>query len=146
MPADASALQKALLAWRERALLEIAAETSRLAGQDPQTPRSREPAVAGRTGGPPRRLWQSFRPSGRVTPGPVTRTEVWNTAPQALYTEKGTRAHGPVRARVLRFTTQGRVVFTPWVRGVAPQRWWRPVMTRSFAKAAPVGARRARLR
>lgn len=36
------------------------------------------------------------------------------------YQERGTRAHGPVRASVLVFTPKGSStkVFTPWVRGV----------------------------
>lgn len=38
----------------------------------------------------------------------------------ALYQEKGTRAHGPVRAKYLRFKPKGSstYVFAKWVRGV----------------------------
>lgn len=40
--------------------------------------------------------------------------------PYASFQEKGTRAHGPVRARFLRFKPKGSsvVVFAKWVRGV----------------------------
>ena len=38
------------------------------------------------------------------------------------YLEDGTRAHGPVRARFLRFATTSGVVFAKFVRGIKPHR------------------------
>lgn len=46
-------------------------------------------------------------------------------AKHAKYQEFGTRAHGPVRAKALRFKPKGSstFVFAKWVRGVRPQRF-----------------------
>lgn len=43
----------------------------------------------------------------------------------AKYPEYGTRAHGPVRAKALRFKPKGSsvFVFAKWVRGVRPYRY-----------------------
>jgi len=42
--------------------------------------------------------------------------------PYAKFQENGTRAHGPVTAKALRFTPKGggQVVYAKWVRGVTP--------------------------
>ncbi len=53
--------------------------------------------------------------------------------PQAIFTEHGTRAHGPVFAKAMRFVTQdGTVVFTKWVRGVEAMHWMRNATDFSF--------------
>lgn len=46
--------------------------------------------------------------------------EVGSNQPYTIFQEKGTRAHGPVRARFLVFTPKGSnvTVFAKWVRGV----------------------------
>ena len=41
----------------------------------------------------------------------------------ASYIEYGTRAHGPVTARFLRFRIGGRLVFTKWVKGIRPRKF-----------------------
>jgi hypothetical protein len=41
----------------------------------------------------------------------------------ASYIEYGTRAHGPVRARALRFVIGGRVIFARRVRGIRPRKF-----------------------
>lgn len=45
--------------------------------------------------------------------------------PYAKYQEFGTRAHGPVRAKFLRFKPKGsnKFVFAKWVRGVTPAKF-----------------------
>lgn len=45
--------------------------------------------------------------------------------PYAKYQEYGTRAHGPVNAKVLRFRPKGAkgFVFAKWVRGVTPAKF-----------------------
>lgn len=55
------------------------------------------------------------------------RWQVRSTAPYTRFQEFGTRAHGPVRAKALRFTPKGSntVVFAKWVRGVTPGRFLR---------------------
>ncbi len=46
--------------------------------------------------------------------------------PQARFMEFGTRAHGPVFARVMHFIAKdGTEVFTKWVRGVEAMHWMR---------------------
>lgn len=45
------------------------------------------------------------------------------TAPHARYIDEGTRAHGPVRAKFLRWYVAGRPVFAKWVRGISPRRF-----------------------
>ena len=46
--------------------------------------------------------------------------------PQAIWTELGTRAHGPVFAKAMHFRTKGGTeVFTRWVRGVEAMHWMR---------------------
>lgn len=44
------------------------------------------------------------------------------TAPYSHFQEYGTRAHGPRRAKFLRFRVRGKgpYIFTKWVRGVTP--------------------------
>lgn len=60
----------------------------------------------------------------RLNPGPGTlaRYSVSSTAFYARFQEEGTRAHGPVRAKFLRFKPKGSstYVFAKWVRGVKP--------------------------
>jgi hypothetical protein len=53
--------------------------------------------------------------------------DVVASAPWSIYQEEGTRAHGPVRAKVLRFQIRGKgpVIFTKWVRGVTPAHFMR---------------------
>lgn len=50
----------------------------------------------------------------------LPRRAIGSPKPYVKYPERGTRAHGPVRARALRFQPKGsgRVVFAKWVRGV----------------------------
>lgn len=58
-----------------------------------------------------------------ITTNPLRpRHRVSNRTPQATYQELGTRAHGPVRAKALRFKPKGSsvFVFAKWVRGVTP--------------------------
>lgn len=47
---------------------------------------------------------------------------VTSSAPYTRFQEEGTRGHGPVRARYLRFKPKGSstYVFAKWVRGVKP--------------------------
>lgn len=138
MPADASRLRQSLRQWGPAVLTDAARETARLAAQDPKTPRGSEPH-------PGPRIVDAFTASP-ASGVPVAKATVANTAPQSLYTDKGTRPHGPRTARVLRFTVGGQVIFTPRVRGIAPQRWWRPVLERSFPPALRTAARRTPLR
>lgn len=51
-------------------------------------------------------------------------------APYTSYQEFGTRAHGPVRAKYLRFQPKGKnyFVFAKWVRGVKPGNFFRDAM------------------
>lgn len=53
------------------------------------------------------------------------RVAVGTPVSYAKYHEYGTRAHGPRRAKYLRFKPKGsaKFVFTKWVRGVRPQRF-----------------------
>lgn len=62
---------------------------------------------------------------GPVRVGSRTVLTIGTQAKYAHYQEWGTRAHGPVRAKFLRFTPKGgsRVVFAKWVRGVTPARF-----------------------
>lgn len=49
--------------------------------------------------------------------------EVGSNVPYMIFLEKGTRAHGPVRAKFLRFgLPEAGVVFTKWVKGIRPMR------------------------
>lgn len=50
---------------------------------------------------------------------------VYTELDYALYQEEGTRAHGPVRAKALRFKPKGssKYVFAQWVRGVPAKRY-----------------------
>ena len=52
---------------------------------------------------------------------------VVSTAKHSRFQEEGTRAHGPVRAKALRFQIRGRgpVIFAKWVRGVKALRFMR---------------------
>lgn len=51
-------------------------------------------------------------------------------APYTSYQEFGTRAHGPVRAKYMRFKPKGSntFVFAKWVRGVKPGNFFRDAM------------------
>lgn len=53
------------------------------------------------------------------------RKAIGTPVPYAKFQEYGTRAHGPVRAKFLRFKPKGAqgFVFAKWVRGVKPQRF-----------------------
>lgn len=65
----------------------------------------------------------------RTLPAMVSRRTwsaiVHSTLDYALYQEKGTRAHGPVRAKFLRFKPKGsrKYVYAKWVRGVPAQNY-----------------------
>lgn len=50
----------------------------------------------------------------------------------ALFVHEGTRAHGPVRAKALRFEIAGRVIFAKRVRGVKA----RPFLRNAVERAA----------
>lgn len=52
---------------------------------------------------------------------------VVSTSPASVFQEHGTSAHGPVRARALRFSPKGssQVVYAKWVRGVTAARFMR---------------------
>ena len=53
--------------------------------------------------------------------------------PQAVFTEHGTRAHGPVFAKVMHFVTKdGTEVFAKWVRGVEAMHWMRNATDKAF--------------
>lgn len=49
---------------------------------------------------------------------------------QALFLELGTKAHGPVTAKRLRFKPKGQAqfVFATWVRGIAPKRFMKKAL------------------
>lgn len=53
--------------------------------------------------------------------------DVVSSAPWSIFQEEGTRGHGPVRAKALRFQIRGKgpVIFTKWVRGVTPAHFMR---------------------
>lgn len=67
------------------------------------------------------RIWR------RPTASERDRYAVGTTLFYAVYQEEGTRAHGPVVAKFLRFTPKRstKVVFAKWVRGVKPARFLR---------------------
>ncbi len=53
--------------------------------------------------------------------------------PQAIFTEHGTRPHGPVFAKVMHFRTKGGAeVFAKWVRGVEAMHWMRNATDKVF--------------
>lgn len=58
--------------------------------------------------------------------------EVGSPLDYALYQHEGTRDHGPVRARLLRFKPKGgsTFVFARWVRGVTPSKFLTKALTR----------------
>lgn len=71
----------------------------------------------------------------RVDPtviGPPLRPtfRVGTDLPYAVFQEEGTRAHGPVRARFLRFKPKGSstFVFARWVRGITPAHYMRDAL------------------
>jgi|SRR5690625_340114 len=72
--------------------------------------------------------WQIRADTGGLHP----RMFISSTAPHMLFQERGTRAHGPVRAPFLVFTPKGsnRVVFAKWVRGVTPGHFVRDAQRR----------------
>jgi len=45
---------------------------------------------------------------------------IGSESPVALWIEFGTRAHGPVEAKSLRFEIQGEVIYAKWVKGITP--------------------------
>lgn len=69
------------------------------------------------------RLAKSFvtREVSTTVPG-IHKVRVYSRAPYAVYQERGTRAHGPKRAKFMRFKPKGSnvYVFAKWVRGVPP--------------------------
>ena len=71
------------------------------------------------------RLRQSVRFEHLRTTPSQTRYEVGSDLDYAIYPERGTRAHGPRTARVLRFKPKGSgtIVFAKRVRGVRAYRW-----------------------
>lgn len=135
MPADASRLRVSLRTWAPRVMQATGVETGNIAARDGQTPRGTEPH-------PGKKIVDAFEPGNVSQSGTSSTVTLRNTAPQSLYTDRGTRPHGPVRARVLRFTIGGQTLYRPRVRGIGPQRWWRPVIERSFRQALPNAARR----
>lgn len=56
---------------------------------------------------------------------------VRSTEPYTLYQEHGTRAHGPVQAKMLRFRPKGQAafVFAKWVRGINPGNFFRNALS-----------------
>lgn len=70
------------------------------------------------------RLLASFK-HWPVTNSPRTiRYRIGSDQASNVYQNFGTRAHGPVKAKYLRFVPKGQVkaVYTKWVRGVKPSR------------------------
>lgn len=59
-----------------------------------------------------------------------SKVAVGTPVPYVKYQEFGTRAHGPVRAKMLRFRPKGSAeyVFAKWVRGVQPARFMRKAL------------------
>ncbi len=62
------------------------------------------------------------------------------------FLEDGTRAHGPVTAKLLRFATPNGVVFTKWVKGIRPMkvfkrtfRTWNRIFPKLILEAARRG-------
>lgn len=139
MAADASALRQALRRWSPAVVAETGRETIRLATQDSRTPRGTEPHA-----GP--KIVDAFRAGAVQNTGSGARTTIQNIAPQARFLNDGTPAHGPVRAKALRFTIGGKVVFATRVRGIAARNWWRPVMETAFTRAVRIAARRTPIR
>jgi hypothetical protein len=68
---------------------------------------------------------------------------VYTPVPYVAYQEFGTRGHGPVRAKVLRFAPKGSstFVFAKWVRGVTPGNFMRDaanaLSVRDFLRVGP---------
>lgn len=100
------------------------------------------------------RIQENIRTLGRIDTGEMLdsfiitsnlealhpRMFVSSTAEHTVYQEKGTRAHGPVKASHLVFTPKGSstVVFAKWVRGVTPGRFIERAVNRiSVADFAP---------
>lgn len=77
---------------------------------------------------------RTMNPSARVI----------SPAPYSAFQEYGTRAHGPVRAKFLRFKPKGSstFVFAKWVRGVTPGRFMqkalRALTTKDFTWKGPL--------
>lgn len=88
------------------------------------------------------RARDNLRKAGRFDTGELDRTitikdatdnptyprfAVGSPVKQAVFNEFGTRAHGPVRAKVLRFKPKGSsaYVFAKWVRGISAVRFMR---------------------
>lgn len=63
---------------------------------------------------------------GGVSAGPTDR----KPGNYALFVHEGTRAHGPVRAKALRFEIAGRVIFAKRVRGVKARPFLRNAVER----------------
>lgn len=68
------------------------------------------------------RLLGSFQTVNATRDPLYPRVAIGSPLPYVKYPEFGTRAHGPVRAKALRFSPKGSqgVVFAKWVRGVRP--------------------------
>lgn len=73
--------------------------------------------------------------------GFAVETKVGTNVPYGRYLDEGTRAHGPVRARVLVFQVGGKTVFARRVRGITGDRWFtgswdasKPEVRREFAE------------
>lgn len=74
------------------------------------------------------RMAKGIRVRESPTSTPIRRRmQIVSEAPYTRFQEFGTRAHGPVRARFLRFKPKGSntFVFARWVRGVTPGRFMR---------------------
>lgn len=77
------------------------------------------------------RMYTSLRiEESRASTPERPRFLVKNDLPYTRYQEFGTRGHGPVRAKFLRFKPKGssKFVYTKWVRGVTPARFMRDAL------------------
>lgn len=71
------------------------------------------------------RLRNSIRYEQRSRPDRLANYAVGSDLEYAIYQEEGTRAHGPRRAKVMRFKSGGKFVFARWVRGVTASHFLR---------------------
>lgn len=66
-----------------------------------------------------------------VDTGAYSKRLIWR-AKHARFLTEGTKAHGPVNAKMMRFVIGGRVVYAKWVRGISK----RPFDTNAAAAGA----------
>lgn len=80
-------------------------------------------------------LGRSIREDGGLFTGILNyQIKVSANTPYALFVHEGTRAHGPVRAKALRFVIGGRVIFAKRVRGVKARPFLRNAMDAAVAE------------